>query len=84
MLCSRYLGFQWSGTGVPTQGAEILLGECPVRPAHPPVPLKMCDIAGNSCNTSMLVNYLYASDVRLFLKEYFKYFCVIIFFAYYL
>ncbi|XP_077291477.1 ras-related protein Rab-28-like [Arctopsyche grandis] len=63
MLCTRYLGLQWAGTGVPTQGAEMLLGECSVRPTHPPVPIKLCDIAGNACNTSMLINYLYASDI---------------------
>jgi hypothetical protein len=32
---------------------------------RPPVPVQLCDVAGNALNTSMLENYLYASDVGL-------------------
>ncbi|KOB77081.1 Replication factor C subunit 3 [Operophtera brumata] len=61
-LCSRYLG----GSGVAagsTQGAEVMAGQC--IGLRLPVPLQLCDVAGNALDTHMLGNYLYASDKPL-------------------
>jgi hypothetical protein len=62
-LCLRYLGGSCSGTAGCTQGAEVMAGQC--LGLRPPVPVQLCDVAGNALNTSMLENYLYASDVGL-------------------
>lgn len=67
MLCARYLGLQWGGL---TQGADVLLGECPpLRPARPPVPLKLCDVAGTGRDSPMLANYIYASHVSIHFNQ---------------
>ncbi|XP_038209758.1 ras-related protein Rab-28-like [Zerene cesonia] len=65
-LCNRYLG--GSGTSpASTHGAEVTAGQClGLRPA---VPFQLCDVAGNSLATSMLTNYLYASDIVLFVYD---------------
>ncbi|XP_045497865.1 ras-related protein Rab-28-like [Colias croceus] len=65
-LCNRYLG--GSGTApTSTHGAEVTAGQClGLRPA---VPLQLCDVAGNSLATSMLTNYLYASDIIIFVYD---------------
>lgn len=44
-----------------TQGAEVMAGQC--LGLRPPIPLQLCDVAGNALVTNMLANYLYASDV---------------------
>ncbi|XP_030027240.1 ras-related protein Rab-28 [Manduca sexta] len=68
-LCTRYLGASAGVVGGAggTQGAEVLAGQCVgVRPA---VPLQLCDVAGNALATNMLTNYLYASDIVLFVYD---------------
>ncbi|XP_062525536.1 replication factor C (activator 1) 5 isoform X1 [Bombyx mori] len=65
-LCTRYLGSNASYTGG-TQGAEVMAGQC--LGLRPPVPLQLCDVAGNAIHTKMLANYLYASDIILFVYD---------------
>ncbi|XP_049873242.1 ras-related protein Rab-28-like [Pectinophora gossypiella] len=69
-LCSRYLGGGGGGAGTGsggTLGAEVVAGQC--AGLRPPVPLQLCDVAGNALATAMLANYLYASDVVLFVYD---------------
>ncbi|XP_037970656.2 ras-related protein Rab-28 [Plutella xylostella] len=64
-LCARYLGAAAPGGG--TAGAAVLAGQC--LALRPPVPVQLCDVAGNSLGTGMLDNYLYASDIVLFVYD---------------
>ncbi|KAI5637241.1 ras family domain-containing protein [Phthorimaea operculella] len=64
-LCTRYLGATSSARS--TQGAEVMAGQC--LGLRPPVPLQLCDVAGNALATAMLSNYLYASDVVVFVYD---------------
>lgn len=65
-LCRRYLdGSAVAGGG--TQGAEVMAGQC--LGLRPPVPLQLCDVAGNALDTHMLDNYLYDSDIILFVYD---------------
>ncbi|XP_013165236.1 PREDICTED: ras-related protein Rab-28-like [Papilio xuthus] len=66
-LCQRYLSNSPRAPGGTTHGAEVLAGQC--LGLRPPVPLHLCDVAGNSLSTGMLRNYLYASDVVLFVYD---------------
>ncbi|KPJ08515.1 Replication factor C subunit 5 [Papilio machaon] len=66
-LCQRYLSNSPRAPGGTTHGAEVLAGQC--LGLRPPVPLQLCDVAGNSLSTGMLRNYLYASDVVLFVYD---------------
>ncbi|KAL4715458.1 hypothetical protein ACJJTC_015361 [Scirpophaga incertulas] len=67
-LCVRYLGGIGGGAGAAgTHGAEVMAGQC--LGLRPPVPLQLCDVAGNALATRMLDNYLYASDVVLFVYD---------------
>uniref|UniRef100_A0A2H1V515 Activator 1 subunit 5 n=2 Tax=Noctuidae TaxID=7100 RepID=A0A2H1V515_SPOFR len=50
-----------------TQGAEVMAGQC--IGLRPPVPLQLCDVAGNALQTNMLANYLYDSDIILFVYD---------------
>ncbi|XP_047029630.1 ras-related protein Rab-28-like [Helicoverpa zea] len=66
-LCHRYLGGNSLAPSGGTQGAEVMAGQCVgLRPA---VPLQLCDVAGNALQTHMLANYLYASDIILFVYD---------------
>ncbi|XP_063825896.1 ras-related protein Rab-28-like [Ostrinia nubilalis] len=65
-LCTRYLGGAGAGAGG-TQGAEVMAGQC--LGLRPPVPLQLCDVAGNAITTCMLDNYLYSSDVVIFVYD---------------
>lgn len=60
-LCLRYLGATYGAAAGGTQGAEVMAGQC--LGLRPPVPLQFCDVSGNALATTMLANYLYASDV---------------------
>ncbi|XP_047504143.1 ras-related protein Rab-28-like [Pieris napi] len=64
-LCNRYLG--GTGTTSSTHGAEVTAGQC--LGLRPPIPLQLCDVAGNALNTPMLTNYLYASDIIIFVYD---------------
>ncbi|XP_041979656.1 ras-related protein Rab-28-like isoform X2 [Aricia agestis] len=64
-LCHYYLG--GGGVSGSTHGAEVMAGQC--FELRPPVPLQLCDVAGNTLHTSMLENYLYGSDVILFVYD---------------
>ncbi|CAH0398301.1 unnamed protein product [Chilo suppressalis] len=68
-LCTRYLsgGGTTATAASGTQGAEVMAGQC--LGLRPPVPLQLCDVAGNALSTRMLDNYLYASDVILFVYD---------------
>ncbi|XP_072949334.1 ras-related protein Rab-28-like [Epargyreus clarus] len=66
-LCHRYLGGGGGGGGAGgTAGAEVLAGQCALRP---PAPLQLCDVAGAALYTLMLDNYLYASDIVMFVYD---------------
>ncbi|XP_039753039.1 ras-related protein Rab-28-like [Pararge aegeria] len=65
-ICNRYLG----GCGVSfgsTQGAEVSAAQW--VGARPPTPLQICDVAGAARVTNMLPNYLYASDIVIFVYD---------------
>ncbi|CAD0201286.1 unnamed protein product [Chrysodeixis includens] len=66
-LCHRYLGGSGTAALGSTQGAEVMAGQC--IGLRPPVPLQLCDVAGNALATHMLSNYLYASDIILFVYD---------------
>ncbi|CAB3220734.1 unnamed protein product [Arctia plantaginis] len=65
-LCYRYLGGNVVAGGG-TQGAEVMAGQC--LDLRPPVPLQLCDVAGNALATRMLSNYLFASDIILLVYD---------------
>ncbi|XP_050680070.1 ras-related protein Rab-28-like [Leptidea sinapis] len=64
-LCNRYLG--GSGASGSTHGAEVTAGQC--LGLRPPVQVQLCDVAGNTLSTTMLGNYLYASDIIIFVYD---------------
>ncbi|XP_026327153.1 ras-related protein Rab-28-like [Hyposmocoma kahamanoa] len=66
-LCLRYLGGTYGAAPGGTQGAEVMAGQC--LGLRPPVPLQFCDVSGNALGTNMLANYLYASDVVVFVYD---------------
>ncbi|KAM3965238.1 replication factor C subunit RfC3 [Aphomia sociella] len=66
-LCSRYLGGNGAVSSGNTHGAEVMAGQC--LGLRPPVPVHLCDVAGNALATTMLGNYLYTSDVVLFVYD---------------
>ncbi|XP_026761800.1 ras-related protein Rab-28-like [Galleria mellonella] len=66
-LCSRYLGGNGAVASGNTQGAEVMAGQC--LGLRPPVPVHLCDVGGNALGTTMLRNYLYSSDVVLFVYD---------------
>ncbi|GBP60044.1 Ras-related protein Rab-28 [Eumeta japonica] len=66
MLCARYLGINAAGAGS-TPGAEVLSGQC--LGLRPPVPLHICDVAGTALHNTMLDNYVYASDIIVFVYD---------------
>lgn len=66
-LCHRYLGGNSIAPVGGTQGAEVMAGQC--IGLRPPVPLQLCDVAGNALQTNMLANYLYDSDIILFVYD---------------
>ncbi|XP_060803553.1 ras-related protein Rab-28 isoform X2 [Amyelois transitella] len=65
-LCSRYLGSPACGGGG-TSGADVLCGQS--AGLRPPVPVQLCDVAGNAIHTAMLANYLYSSDIVIFVYD---------------
>ncbi|KAH9629489.1 hypothetical protein HF086_015819 [Spodoptera exigua] len=66
-LCHRYLGGNSIAPVGGTQGAEVMAGQC--IGLRPPVPLQLCDVAGNALQTKMLANYLYDSNIILFVYD---------------
>ncbi|XP_045773009.1 ras-related protein Rab-28-like [Maniola jurtina] len=65
-ICNRYVGgsgVSWGGT----QGAEVSAAQW--AGATPPAALQLCDVAGAALATAMLPNYLYASDIVIFVYD---------------
>ncbi|XP_023938556.1 ras-related protein Rab-28 [Bicyclus anynana] len=65
-ICNRYLGGCGASWGS-TQGAEVSAAQW--AGARPPTPLQICDVAGAALGSDMLPNYLYASDVVIFVYD---------------
>ncbi|XP_068633020.1 ras-related protein Rab-28-like [Battus philenor] len=66
-LCHKYFGTNGVVQGGSTWGAEVMAGQC--LGLRPPVTLYLCDVAGNSLSTCMLRNYLYTSDIVIFVYD---------------
>lgn len=67
-LCMRYLGIDGGSVAVSeTRGAEVRAGRA--AGLRPPVPLHLCDVAGNALDTHMFGNYLYGSHIVLFVYD---------------
>ncbi|XP_059052009.1 ras-related protein Rab-28-like [Achroia grisella] len=66
-LCTRYLGGNGIISSGNTQGAEVMAGQC--LGLRPPVTVHLCDVGGSALATTMLKNYLYCSDVVLFVYD---------------
>ncbi|XP_032517667.2 ras-related protein Rab-28-like [Danaus plexippus] len=63
-ICRRFVGANVSVSGG-TQGAEVTAAQL----AGVTSPLRLCDVAGAALNTEMLPNYLFDTDILIFVYD---------------